>query len=95
MEKGLKSGINFDEYGALTAIVLRDYNAASSAIVDFHLFSDGQYRVSDTQVTVTARILLVWSCEENIFCNVNNSRRLIHYVKNSKQKVTFFSENRK
>ena len=28
MEKGLKSGINFDEYCALTAIVLRDYNAA-------------------------------------------------------------------
>ena len=59
MEKGLKSGINYDEYGALTVILLRDYNAASSAIVDFHLFSDGQYRVSDTQVTVKARILLV------------------------------------
>ena len=59
MVKGLKSRINYDEYGALTAIALRDYNAASSAIVEFHLFSDGQYRVSDTQVTVTARILLV------------------------------------
>ena len=38
MEKGLKSGINFDEYDALTVILLGIIMQLSSAIVDFHLF---------------------------------------------------------